>query len=358
MHTDVNTFCVAFDGLMREVVVCLDATRLGIALVVGQGFKLEGTITDGDVRRFMLDNGDLGEPIAKVLDRKKATLYAEPITAPAGSDAHFCREVLREHKLLHLPIVDEAERVVGLVTRNDLLEDQLVPRQAVIMAGGFGNRLRPLTEDTPKPMLPLGDRPLLEIIIGQLQEVGVNRVHVATHHNSEKITDHFGDGADFGVDIAYVDEERPLGTAGALGRIDRPKDTLLVINGDILTDVDFRAMSAFHREHAADLTMAVRQYDLKMPYGVVECDGATVRSLKEKPIWKCYVNAGIYLLEPSVYDHISGAENFDMTDLIERLIQANRPVASFPIREYWLDIGQQADYEEAQLRMSALRTGP
>ena len=336
---------------MRDVVACLDASRLGIALIVSDDCKMEGTITDGDVRRFMLAAGDLDEPILSVLNRKKGTLYARPITAPSGSDAHSCREVLLQHNLLHLPIVDADQRVVGLVTQNDLLAGQSAPRQAVIMAGGFGTRLHPLTEDTPKSMLPLGDRPLLEIIIGQLQKIGVDQVHVATHHQADQISDHFGDGANFGVNIAYVDEERPLGTAGALGRMERPTETLLVINGDILTDVDFRAMLAFHREQGADLTVAVRQYDLKLPYGVVECDGPTVLSLKEKPVWKCFVNAGIYLLEPGVFDFIPASDRFDMTDLIENLIESKRPVASFPVREYWLDIGQHADYQEAQSRM-------
>jgi NDP-sugar pyrophosphorylase family protein len=279
-------------------------------------------------------------------------VHAHPITAPLGSDVHSCREILLKHRLLHLPLVDADDRVVGLVTQSDLLAEEAAPRRAVIMAGGFGTRLHPLTNDTPKPMLPVGDRPLLEIIIGQLQKIGVNQVHLATHHQGDQISDHFGDGTAFGVDIAYVDEEQPLGTAGALGRMERPTETLLVINGDILTDLDFRAMLAFHREQGADLTVAVRQYDLKMPYGVVECDGPVVRSLKEKPVWKCFVNAGIYLLEPSVYDLIPSTDRFDMTDLIENLIQSGRLVASFPIREYWLDIGQHADYEEAQSRMA------
>jgi dTDP-glucose pyrophosphorylase/CBS domain-containing protein len=357
MHSDVTIFCVPLDRPMRDAIACLDASRLGIALIVSGDGKLEGTITDGDLRRFMMTDGSPDELIASVLERKKNTVHAHPITAPSGSDVHFCREVLLEHRLLHLPLVDGDDRVVGLVTQSDLLEQESTPRQAVIMAGGFGTRLHPLTEDTPKSMLPLGDRPLLEIIIGQLQKIGVSQVQVATHHQANQISDHFGDGARFGIDIAYVDEERPLGTAGALGRMERPTETLLVINGDILTDLDFRAMLAFHREQAADLTVAVRQYDLKLPYGVVECDGSFVRSLKEKPVWKCFVNAGIYLLEPNVYDFIPSSDRFDMTDLIENLIESERPVASFPIREYWLDIGQHADYQEAQSRIGDLESG-
>ena len=352
MQSDVKTFCVNLDKLMRDAITLIDASRFGIALIVHDDFKLAGTITDGDVRRFMLADGDLNEPIRNVLERKKDTLYAQPVTASAVSDQHHRREVLQSRSLLHLPIVDENQRIVGLVTRSDFFEEQVAPRRAVIMAGGFGTRLNPLTEDTPKPMLPIGDRPLLEIIIEQLKNVGVDQVHVATHHKAHKISDHFGDGKDFGVDIAYVDEERPLGTGGALGLLERPMETLLVMNGDILTDVDFRAMLSFHREQAADLTLAVRQYEIKLPYGVVECDGVSVRGLEEKPVWKCFVSAGIYLLEPSVFDCIRSGDCFDMPDLIAGLIELDRPVASFPIREFWLDIGRHEDYEKARNRVA------
>jgi NDP-sugar pyrophosphorylase family protein len=188
----------------------------------------------------------------------------------------------------------------------------------------------------------------MEIIVEQLRSAGIQRVQVAMHHKPEKISEHFGDGREFGVDMVYVTEDRPLGTAGALGLIEWPKETILVINGDILTGVDFQSLLAFHREHKADLTLAVRQYDIQLPYGVVECDGPAVSRLTEKPILKWFVNAGIYLLEPNVYGYIPNGEPFDMTELIQRLLDAGRPVASFPIREYWLDIGHQADYEKAQ----------
>ena len=158
-----------------------------------------------------------------------------------------------------------------------------MPLQAVVMAGGQGLRLRPLTEDIPKPMLPVGERPLLEHIVGQLRESGIRRVNVTTHYKPEKIKDHFGDGQEFGVEMSYVSEGRPLGTAGALGLMDRPQEPVLVMNGDILTQVDFRSMLAYHQEHAADMTVAVRQYDLEVPYGVVESNGVYVQRLQEKP---------------------------------------------------------------------------
>jgi len=216
------------------------------------------------------------------------------------------------------------------------------------MAGGLGSRLRPLTEDLPKPMLPVGGKPLMELVIEKLRQVGIRRVNVTTHYKPEKISEHFGDGSSFGVSLNYVNEEKPLGTGGALGLIDEPNETMLVINGDVLTQVDFRAMLLFHQEHQADMTVAVRQYDIKVPYGVIECIGAKVCSLKEKPEINLLVNAGVYLLEPTVYRFIPNGKHFNMTDLIQWLLDAGRTVASFPIIEYWLDIGQVVDYEKAQ----------
>jgi NDP-sugar pyrophosphorylase family protein len=210
----------------------------------------------------------------------------------------------------------------------------------------------PLTKDLPKPMLPVGNKPLMEILVQQLRDAGIRRLNITVHHQPEKIIEHFGDGREFGVDITYATEDRPLGTAGALGMIEAPQETVLVVNGDILTGLDFRAMLAYHREQRADLTVAVQRYEVQVPYGVIECEGAFVRRLAEKPVLGFVVNAGIYLLEPSVHRLIPTGERYDMTELIQRLLDEGRPVAPFPIREYWLDIGQHADYERAQEYMN------
>jgi NDP-sugar pyrophosphorylase family protein len=197
-------------------------------------------------------------------------------------------------------------------------------------------------------MLTLGDRPLLELTIERLRNAGIKRMNVTTHYLPEVISNHFGDGTAFDVEISYVEEDRPLGTAGGLKLLEASNETLLVINGDIITEVDFRAMLAYHRDHGADVTVGVRQFELQVPYGVIECDGMRVRRVQEKPLLNFLVNAGIYLLEPTVYRYIPEGHRFDMTDLIERLVEKGRHVVSFPIVEYWLDIGQKADYERAQ----------
>ena len=198
----------------------------------------------------------------------------------------------------------------------------------------------------------------MEIMLEQLRDVGIEQVNITLHHKSEIVTEYFGDGRNFGVDINYVTEERPLGTAGALGLMDPPNDTILVINGDVLTNLDFHAMLAYHREHGAELTMAVQQYNLELPYGVIECEGALVKSLTEKPTRNILVNAGIYLLEPEVYKFIPNGETYDMTDLIQRLIQEALPVAAFPLREYWVDIGAFSDYEKAQRDIETVKGRP
>jgi NDP-sugar pyrophosphorylase family protein len=216
------------------------------------------------------------------------------------------------------------------------------------MAGGKRTRLMPLTADTPKPMLPVGDKPLLELIIGQIRAAGIRQVNIATHQLKEKITEHFGDGKRFGIDIDYIDEESPLGTAGALGLIEPPADPILVMNGDVLTRMDFRSMVSYHKKNEADLTVGVRQYDLSVPYGVVECDGPLVKQLREKPMFNFMVNAGIYVVEPAVLSYIPAGKRFDMTDFIQTLMDSGRRVVAFPVIEYWLDIGQHTDYQKAQ----------
>lgn len=348
MHSDLTTLCVTPERAFGEAVAQMDASRLGIVLVVDEDRRLMGTLTDGDIRRAILARVALTEPVSALLARKSGTPYARPVTAPTGEPPGVYLGLLKQHNILHLPLLDAAGRVAGLVTMEEFVPSQPLALQAVVMAGGQGRRLSPLTEDLPKPMLPVGDRPLMEIVIQQLREAGVTRVTVATHHKPEKIEEHFGSGAAHGVELSYIAEDRPLGTAGALGRLGIPTETTLVMNGDILTQLDFRAMLAYHREHQADLTVAVRHHDVEVPYGVIECDGHLVRRLREKPAVEFLINAGIYLLEPAAYRFIPAAERFDMTDLIQRLLDAARPVVSFPIREYWLDIGRHADYAQAQ----------
>ncbi len=347
MTFKLHELCVPVDRSIREVVASIDRSGCGIALVTDQEGRLLDTITDGDVRRALLSNQDLGAPVSELLVLKTKWSYPKPITALAGTEQSILLRLMQENVVRQIPLLDPDGRLVNLITLDELLPDQVLPLQAVIMAGGSGSRLRPLTEETPKPMLTVGDRPLMELMIEQLREVGIRHVNVTTYHKSEKIREHFGDGSSFGVELNYVTEDTPLGTAGALGLMQEPQGPLLVINGDILTRVNFRAMLAYHQEHRAMLTMAVRKYDLNVPFGVVEGDGAFVRAVVEKPLLNFLVNAGIYLLEPHVYRYIPNGEHFHMTDLIQRVLDEGHRVVSFPVLEYWLDIGSPIDYEQA-----------
>jgi NDP-sugar pyrophosphorylase family protein len=256
---------------------------------------------------------------------------------------------LRQKKLRHLPLVDAAGTVVDLVTLDDLIEpEDELPVSAVVMAGGFGSRLQPLTDTVPKPLLPIGDQPLIERTIEQLRDAGIQRVYLATHYKSEAFAQHFGSGEGFGVNIEYVDEERPLGTAGALGKLNGTREPLLVINGDIVTSLNYRAMLAFHRENRAQMTVGVRQFEFDVPYGVVATEGVEISGIAEKPTRRMFINAGIYLLEPEVCSLVPQDRRFDMPDLITALIAEGKRVVAFPISEYWIDIGYPEDYEKAR----------
>lgn len=351
-RASIHQYCVGSECLVREAMRVLDAGGLGIVLVTDGERRLLGTITDGDIRRALLGNQSLDLAAGEFVARKRNPLYPDAVWARVGTDRADLLHLMHERTLRHVPLLDEQGRVVDLAVLDDLLPDDEPQLRALIMAGGFGTRLRPLTVDTPKPMLPVGGRPLLEHTIESLRVAGIDKVHLATFFRADKVVDHFKDGSEFGVSVEYLKEERPMGTAGALGLLDPPKEPLLVMNGDILTGVDFRKMYSFHRQHQAALTVGVRKYDMNVPYGVIECDGVVVQKIVEKPTYTSFVNAGIYLLEPRVFEFVPRAlrdgEIFNMTDLIGILIARGDTVVSFPIHEYWLDIGKPEDYARAQ----------
>lgn len=344
MRQEIQQIIVHPDTPIVECIAILDRTGMGVLAVCDEHSKLLGIVTDGDIRRALLKKQSLDKPCITIAG-------TNPLTAPEGispSDALHLMNQGKHFLVSQLPILDTEERLVDMLLRTDLQQADVPGVRAVVMAGGFGKRLLPLTEDTPKPMLPLGDRPVMGHIIGQLKDAGISNVNVTTHYLPEKIRSHFGNGSEFGMSINYVEERNPLGTAGSLSLMESGDEPILVINGDILTKVDFRSMIAFHRKHKAELTVGVRQYDLKVPYGVLDCDDMVVTAIHEKPTLKLFVNAGIYLLEPSAHKCIPKDKHYDMTDLIEDLIAAGKRVVSFPIIEYWMDIGQISDYEKAQ----------
>jgi dTDP-glucose pyrophosphorylase/CBS domain-containing protein len=332
---------IAPGASISEAMAQLDKAATGVLLICDKDRHLLGSLTDGDFRRAILRRKSLSEPCATIASSR-------PITAPISVSSSEALRLMNEHDISQLPMVDSDGRVQKLILSKDIVPNRELPLSAVVMAGGLGTRLLPLTEKVPKPMLPLGGRPLLELTVAQLRRAGIKNVNVTTHYLPETISDYFGTGEMFGVRLNYLQEEQPLGTAGGIKLLKQFDATMLVINGDILTGVPFGAMLDYHRAYHADLTIGVRKYEVQVPFGVVDCDDVHVKGLEEKPSLSFFINAGTYLIEPAVRDFIPAGQRFDMTELISKLIEAGRIVVSFPIMEYWLDMGRHEDYAKAQ----------
>lgn len=338
---------------IAEAMSRIDSVGTGAVVLVDDARHLCGVVTDGDIRRAILAGIPLTRECGSIATRTPVVGSAET------SSAEALRLMDHAHGSFvnNLPLVDDDGQVVGLVLRRDVVADDSPRAAAVLMAGGYGTRLLPLTNEIPKPMLPVGKRPLLERTLARLQESGLNRVVMSVHHKADQITDHFGNGRSFGVDVDYLQEKEPLGTAGALRLLDAWDEPLLLVNGDILTNVHFGQMIDYHRQQRATVTVGLRQASVELPYGVVDCDGPWIRAVREKPCLQFFLNAGIYVLEPEARQYIPDGRRFDMTDLIADLLAAGRPVAGFPILEYWLDIGRPDDYEQAQVDLARIEGG-
>ncbi|WP_018132197.1 nucleotidyltransferase family protein [Effusibacillus pohliae] len=324
-----------------KAIEIIDAGAMKIALVVDEGHRLLGTVTDGDIRRGILRGIGLDDPVETVMN-------PNPITARANEARQTVLAIMKLKRLHQIPIVDEQGRLVGIETLDDLLKGNCRDNWVVLMAGGLGSRLRPLTDLFPKPLLKVGSKPILETIMENFIEHGFRKFYLAVNYKAEMIEEYFGDGSRWGVEIHYVREEKRLGTAGALGLLpEKPDKPIVVMNGDLLTKVNFQQLLDFHMEHRAQATMCVREYDFQVPYGVVKVDKSRLVGIDEKPVQKFFVNAGIYVLEPEALDLIPQDEFFDMPTLFDKLIELNCETVVFPIREYWLDIGRKEDFERA-----------
>ena len=348
----LETLIISIDSKISEALSCIDSNTMGIALIVDDNGKLLHTITDGDIRRGILAGTSVDATTTELFNRKDGTNDNAPITAPVGTSLDDALNIMHKNGIRHLPLLDRQGKLKNIITLDDILRKKHLPVQAVVMAGGFGTRLQPLTNTTPKPMLPLGNKPMLERIVRKFADVGIQDVKITTHFFPDKIRNYFSDGSDFGVSIEYVDESHPLGTAGSLGLMDKPDMPLLVVNGDILTDVNFHSLFEFHQLHNADLTIGCRQYEFSIPYGVLKCDDVNVTEVQEKPSYPFLVNAGVYLVNPDIHDLVTKNEYLDMPDLITRAIAKGKKVVSFPILEYWSDVGQHDTYKQANLDIS------
>jgi dTDP-glucose pyrophosphorylase len=327
---------------IADAIRILESNTAHICLVVDGEGRLKGTITDGDVRRGLLRSVSLQAPVTEVMKKT-------PLTGRLGEDRQIHLAAMRRTQVRQLPLVDGEGCVIGLVTSDEITEPRPRLNWVILMAGGLGLRLRPLTEEMPKPMLRIGPKPLLETTLENFLQQNFSRFYISINYLADKVKAHFGDGSRFGCEIRYLEEREQLGTGGALGLLpERPSEPIIVMNGDVLTKVNFGHLLDFHREHGAAATMCVREYDFQVPYGVVSLEGANIRALTEKPLHSFFVNAGIYVIEPRLLEAIPrDARRFHMTELFDQTIAQGQPTAAFPIREYWIDIGQLDDFTRA-----------
>ena len=329
------------NATIKEALGIIDSGAMQIALVVDDNDKLLGTLTDGDIRRGILRGLDLDSSIETIV-------FKEPAIAKISSTKEEILKIALSKKLHQIPIIDDNGIVLDLKEIEELVEPKIKTNRVILMVGGLGTRLRPLTQDMPKPMLKVGNKPILQTIVEKFAEYGFVNITMCVNFNASIIRDYFGDGKEFGVNIDYVLEQKRMGTAGALSLLkERPSEPFFVMNGDLLTNVNFEHIFNYHTLHKATATMCVREYDYEVPYGVVKMNDNKITAIAEKPVQKFFVSAGIYMLSPEILDLIPKNEFYDMPALFEKLIKLSKNVISFPIREYWLDIGRMEEYQRA-----------
>lgn len=342
MITDLREMTVQCDASLRQVMEAIDRGARQIALVTDDSGVLVATITDGDLRRGLLNGLPLDTPVSEIM-------HSKPTVLPEGASAVLAQRLMRKRRINHIPIVDTKGHLVALALLEGIGGVEPRSTRVVLMAGGLGVRLRPLTETVPKPMIPVGDKPLLEQILTRFQDQGFSRFTLSLNYLGRVIRDHFGDGSMLGVEIDYIEETKRMGTGGALSLLpQRPDAPFIVMNGDILTTASFGSMMDFHSKTGSAVTICAREFNMQIPYGVLNTDGTTLISMEEKPWHHHLVNAGIYALSPLVLNYIKKGESLDMPDLIDQVKDAGHLVSVFPVREYWMDIGRIEDLDRAR----------
>lgn len=326
---------------IKEALAIIDSGAMQIALIVDASDKLLGTLTDGDIRRGLLKGLDLNSSIESVI-------FKTPTVAKISDTKEEILKVALAKKLHQIPIVDEGGKIIGIKEIDELIKPKNKTNKVVLMVGGLGTRLKPLTDNIPKPMLKVGDKPILQTIVEKFVEYGYTNIVMCVNYKSHVIQEYFGDGSKFGATIEYIFEEQRMGTAGALSLLrNKPTEPFFVMNGDLLTNVNFEHLHDYHVANSSIATMCVREYDFQVPYGVVNIENGKILSIEEKPTHKFFVSAGIYMLSTEVLNFIPENKFYDMPTLFEKLISKNQNTVSFLIREYWLDIGRLEEYDRA-----------
>ena len=329
------------DANISQAISNLDELGLRIVLVVNTAGGLLGTLSDGDIRRGLLKGLGMYSPITSIINYN-------PFVVPPDLGRELVLQLMLVNKIMQIPVVDAQRQVVGLHLWDSLNLTPARPNTMVIMAGGMGTRLRPHTENCPKPLLPVAGKPMLTHIIERAKLEGFSRFMLAVHYLGYMIEEHFGNGEDMGVQIDYLREQTPLGTAGALSLVQpRPNDAFVVTNGDVITDIRYGELLDFHLRHNAVATMAVRVHELQHPFGVVQTKGMEIVGFEEKPVLRSHINAGVYALSPEAISELKADERCDMPTLFARLQVATKRTLAYPMHEPWLDVGRPDDLQVA-----------
>ncbi|GAA5415655.1 UTP--glucose-1-phosphate uridylyltransferase [Paraliobacillus ryukyuensis] len=325
---------------IMETMKVIDKEATQFAAVIEKGV-LCGTVTDGDVRRGLLKGIGIEDEVQKIMNKN-------PIYVSDDEEISNKRDILIRNKVRQLPVVNAKRELIDILFWDEIDRAIEKPNKVLLMAGGLGTRLRPLTNEIPKPLLKVGDKPILHTIIDGFKKYGFTDIYLSVNYKSEAIQEYFQDGKQLGVNIKYLDETRRLGTAGAISLLkEQINEPFFVMNGDLLTTVNFAQLLKFHQEHDATATMCVREYEFQIPFGVIKTSDDRLIEIQEKPTHKEFVNAGIYVLNPKVVDLIPYNEFYDMPTLFQDLIKHNMKTSAFPLREYWLDIGRHDDLKRA-----------
>lgn len=337
----IDAILASEDSLILDTLKILNTSSKQVVLIVDTSKKLLGTISDGDIRRALINGSSVNHSV-------KDVYFKNPTVANIHDSKEKVLNLCISKKIHQIPIVDDEGVVIGLEILSELIRKEEKPNRVVLMVGGLGTRLRPLTDETPKPMLNVGGKPILQTIVETFASYGYINIIMCVNYKSKIIQEYFGDGTKFGVHVEYILEDKRMGTAGALSLLSKkPKESFFVMNGDILTNVNFEYLHKSHTESKSLATMCTREYDFQVPYGVVNTHDNKVTSITEKPIHKFSVSAGIYMLEPQCIEMIPEDEFYDIPTLFEELIQKKKDILSFPLKEYWVDIGKIEEYEKA-----------
>lgn len=337
---DIQRVKLAKNASIKEALRVIGKERVRLGIVVDSKDKLLGVISDSDIRKALIDGKSVNDSIASIYTKN-------PLTIKKNISEDELLELSSKTDIYDFPVIDEKGKVVSIKSVASVLGQKKISNAIVLMAGGLGTRLAPLTKDTPKPMLKVGKKPILETIIERLRAQGFHNFTLCVNYKKQIIEHYFEDGAKFGVAINYTKERTKLGTAGALSLLKDMDESFIVMNADILTELNFKELLSAHHENKASLTMCVREFSYQVPYGVIEKKGKLVSKITEKPTQKFLVSAGIYVCEPEVLSFIPQNKSFDMPELVQTLLQKKAKVGSYLINDYWIDIGRMDEFNRA-----------